>query len=416
MREVVLNTLRKRLQAYHSGLNQAIFGLALLGGIVAIHLAIQQGRGFDRGCLGFSGLEAGQMAFDCSTVVSSQAGTLFGGSNIIWGLGFYFLVAVLTFAIFWVGSIWRTWIHGVRLGSLALGFLYSGYLVYVQVGVLGALCIPCLASAAVTVLLFGLQGAALWIDDQSTETTMTSRVFKRDLTVYVYLVALAAVLVGTDFVYFNALAPAEEERAKTHAEQFSGAACQLDRGTDAVEDEGSPLVDFQDVTEGPSDASVTIIEYFDPNCPHCKDFHETMNQLVSEYEEDVRFVFKPFPLRGSSLPEIQALYIAHQEGKFFEMLDAQYERQDRSGITEADLRDIATEIGMNPDVLTSRIDAEKHREKVLAQRKRAVSVGVKSTPTVLVNGHFVESRSLECMKVFIERAREGKLGQSGPSS
>lgn len=416
MQEVVLDTLRKRLQAYHSALNQAIFGFALLGGLVVIHLAIQQGRGFDRGCLGFSGLEAGQMAFDCSTVVSSQAGTLFGVSNIIWGLGFYIFIAALTFAIFWVTSIWRAWIQGVRLSSLVLGLLYSGYLVYVQMGVIGALCIPCLASAAVTALLFGLQGAVFWIDDQPTDTTMPPRVFKRDLTVYVYLLALTAVLVGTDLTYFNALAPVEEERARAHAEQFSGAACQLDRSSDAIEDNGNSLIDFQDVTQGPSDASVTIIEYFDPNCPHCKDFHETMNQLVSEYQQDVRFVFKPFPLRGSSLPEIQALYIAHQEGKFFEMLDAQYERQDQSGITEADLREIAAEIGMNPDVLISRIDAEKHREKVLAQRKRAVSIGVDSTPTVLVNGHFVESRSLECMKVFIERAREGKLGQSGPSS
>jgi protein-disulfide isomerase len=155
---------------------------------------------------------------------------------------------------------------------------------------------------------------------------------------------------------------------------------------------------------------VTVIEYFDPNCPHCKDFHQIMKTLVEAHRDDVRFVFKPFPLRRSSLPEIQALYVAHQEGKFSEMLDAQYARQSRSGIGKRDLRDVASEIGMNPDVLLSRIEQGKYRQKILAQRKKAINIGVESTPTVLVNGYFVKTRTPECMNTFIERAKNGTLG------
>jgi protein-disulfide isomerase len=391
-----------------------MFGLSLLGILTVTHLSIQQGRNFDRGCFGFSGLDAGQMAFDCSAVLSSGASTFLGLSNITWGLGFYLFVAVVTFALFQVRSFWRRWIHGVRAGGLTAGIVYSGYLVYVQVSTLDALCALCLVSAGLAAVLFGIQVALLSID-QST-ATMTSRLFKRDLTVYVYLLAVAAVLVGADLTYFNALVPADEERARIQKEQYSGAACQLDQSTAPVENNGAPLVDFQDVTKGPSDAPVTVIEYFDPNCPHCKTFHETMKALVAEYEDQVRFVFKPFPLRGPSLPETQALYIANQEGKFFEMLEAQYARQSRSGITDRDLRAIAGEIGMNADVLLSRIDQNKYREKIVTQRKKAMQVGVESTPSVLVNGHFVESRSLECMKVFIKRAQEGKLGGASSSS
>jgi protein-disulfide isomerase len=241
---------------------------------------------------------------------------------------------------------------------------------------------------------------------------MTDRLFKRDLTAYVYAVAIAAVLIGADLTYFNALKPATEEAAAAHEEQYTGAACKLDAQKDPVDDPSS-LVSFQDITKGASDVSVTIVEYFDPNCPHCKTFHEeTMKALVSEYGDQVRFVFKPFPLRGSSLPEVQALYVAHQEGKFSEMLSAQYARQSRTGISEQDLQAIASEIGMNPDVLMSRIDQNEYREQILKQRKKAISIGVNSTPTVLVNGHFVGSRSLECMKMFIQRAQKGTLGES----
>jgi protein-disulfide isomerase len=70
---------------------------------------------------------------------------------------------------------------------------------------------------------------------------------------------------------------------------------------------------------------------------------------------------------------------------------------------------------MNPDVLISRIEQNKYRGQIVAQRKKAGQIGVNSTPTVLVNGHFLGSRSPECLRMFIERAQDGKLG-TGSSS
>lgn len=408
------DAFRKRLASYHTRWDLALFGLSLLGMLGVVHLYIQQQRNFDRGCFGFSDLHSEQMAFDCSAVVSSGAGTFLGLSNITWGLGFYLGVAALTFAIFWLNRRGRLWVHGARAVLLSAGVLYSGYLVYVQLAVLETLCALCLMSAVVVAGLAVIQAIMLSTDLESSETDMSSRLFKRDLTMYVYLAAFAAVLVGADFTYFEALAPSSERADTAYEQEHTGAACQLDPEKERV-DNPSSLVNFQDVTRGPSDASVTVIEYFDPNCPHCKTFHETMKPLVSEYEDEVRFVFKPFPLRGSSMPEIQALYVAHQEGKFFEMLEAQYARQSRTGITEQDLQEIASEIGMNSDVLMSRIAQDKYRTQVIEQRKRAIDIGVSSTPTVLVNGAFVGSRSAECMGIYIERAMEGKLGEVASS-
>jgi uncharacterized membrane protein/predicted DsbA family dithiol-disulfide isomerase len=408
----VFDPLLKRLLSYAPVLNKALFGMSLLGVLTVTHLSIQKGRDFDRGCLGFAGLDSSEMVFNCSAVVSSGAGTFLGLSNITWGLGFYIGVAVLTFAIFRVGGTARTWLHGARLAGLTGGVLYSGYLVYVQVGVIGTLCALCLVSAGLAVLLFGTQVAVLFTDDPTSETTMTSRLFKRDLTVYVYLVAFTTVLVGADLTYFNALTPTGDGQEQALRGQVSEAACELDPNVEPVENNGGSLVNFQDIRKGPSDASVTIVEYFDPNCPHCKTFHETMKTLVAEYEEKVQFVYKPFPLRRSSIPEIQALYVAYQQGKFTEMLDAQYARQSRSGISKRDLQAIASEIDMNSEVLMSRIEQGKYRKKIVMQYKKATEIGVNSTPMVLVNGHFVEgrSRSLECMRTFIQRAQEGSLG------
>jgi protein-disulfide isomerase/uncharacterized membrane protein len=379
----------------------------MLGVLTVVHLAIQEARGFDRGCFGVSGAEAGTLGFDCSTVVSSGAGTLFGLSNITWGIGFYGAVAVLTLIVFGMPPRWRRWVQGARAGLIVAGMGYSAYLVYVQVGVLGTLCALCLLSALLTALLFAVQLTVMFRPSPSGESTLSTRLFKRDVVTYVYLVALTAVLVGADLTYFAGLPPAESERGTAQERRFSGAACQLDLQKDPVDVSG--LVNSQDLSRGASAADVTVIEYFDPNCPHCKAVHETMKTLVSEHGDDVRFVFKPFPLRGTSLPELQALYVADRQGKFAEMLDAQYAHQSPSGIDVSDLRAIAEEIDMPPDALLSPVENDEYRQRVLEERTRALKLGIESTPTILVNGHFVGSRSLECMQTFIERAKDGKL-------
>jgi len=409
----LLSSLNSHLGSYQSAWERSLFGVSMLGLLTVVHLAIQKARDFDRGCFGVSGIESGLPGFDCSVVVSSGAGTLLGASNTTWGLGFYGAVAVLTLVVFGVSPRLRQWVHAVRVGLIAGGTGYAGYLLYVQVSVLGTLCALCLVSAVLTALLFVGQMFIILRTRRSSEPPPSIRLFKRDLVTYVYLAALTAVLVGADLSYFEDLSPAASDPTTARERQFRGAACRLDPQKNPVDP--ARLVSGEDVTQGPPDAPVTVIEYFDPNCPDCKTFHETMDTLVTDYEDDVQFVFKPFPLRGSSLPEIQALYVAEQEGAFFEMLAAQYVRQNPSGLDTQDLRSIAEEIGMSPDVLLSEVKSDAYRRRVLEQRKRALSIGVESTPTVLVNGHFVGSRSLECMQTFIERAKKGRLAPATSS-
>jgi predicted DsbA family dithiol-disulfide isomerase len=339
--------------------------------------------------------------------VSSSAGTLFGLSNIPLGLGFYGVVAVLTVAIFGLGPRWRRWVHAARVILLAVGTGYAGYLVYVQIGVLGTVCGLCLVSMTFTAGLLIGQGTIILRAPRTGDAPLSPRLFRRDLLAYVYLTALAAVLIGADLVYFDPLLPVQAEQTTVHDRQFGGAACQLDPAHESIDP--ARLVHARDLRRGAPDAAVTVIEYFDPNCPRCKAVHETMTTLVSRHEDEVRFVFKPFPMQGSSLPEIQALYVADQQGKFFEMLRAQYARQRQSGIDTEDLRAIAREIGIDPEGLVSRIENDAYRQHVLEQRKRALEVGVESPPTVLIDGHVVGSRSLECMETFIARAKRGAL-------
>lgn len=407
----VVRVLRERLRGYRPRLERFVFGLSLLGMLDVAHLFIQQQRAFEGGCLGLSTLGSGASPFDCAAVTAGPGSELLGVSNITWGFGFYLSIGLLTVLLFWAEPHIRAWVQGVRVGALTGGFSYSIYLTYLQIGPLETLCLLCLGSALIVTCLFGLQAAALVPSASSTPDSMSPRSMKRQIAVFVYFLAAGIVLVGADLVYFDATdALSSSSTAPTSAASPPPAQCELDTSKSPVDNQGRSLINFQDITKGSGDSGVTVIEYFDPNCPHCKDFHQVMKQLVADHGEEVRFVYKPFPLRQSSLPEIQALYVAAQSGKFTEMLDGQYARQNRSGISMSDLQSIASEIDMDPEVLSNRIEQNEYRDQVLQQRKRAVKIGVDSTPTVLVNGHFVATRTQDCLNTFIEQAKSGTLG------
>ncbi len=405
----LVQTLRERLRGYRPRLEATVFGLSLLGVLDVVHLLIQKRRIFEDGCLGGSAFGGGPSIFDCAAVTTGTGSKLLGVPNTTWGLGFYGMVGVLTVAVFWVAPRVREWVHGARVGLLTGGIAYSAYLTYLQFGSLKALCLLCLGSALVTTLLFAGQVALLASSPTAPPDSMSSRLVKRQVALFVYLVAAAAVLVGTDLVYFDETSAAAPQ-ARSASESAASAQCELDDSKTPLQDQGSSLVGFQDITEGSNASGVTVVEYFDPNCPHCKDFHQVMKKVVEAHRDEVRFVYKPFPLRRTSLPEIQALYVAAQSDKFSEMLEAQYARQGPGGIVMKDLRAIAKEIGLDPNVLNKRLEQNEYRNQVLQQRKQAVKIGVDSTPTVLINGHFVESRTQECLNTFIEQAKSGTLG------
>jgi protein-disulfide isomerase/uncharacterized membrane protein len=410
-------------------LNRVMLGMAGLGLLLVTHLMVQQQQNFANGCLGVTTPAAFESAFNCQAVAESSAGTFLGLSNVAWGYGFYGAVVLLSVGLLVLPAL-RRYVHGARVIVLGGGLLYSIYLSYVQVAVLDALCALCLASAVLVAALTALQGAALVLPLRPTEP-MSARSKKREFALLAYLSALVVVLAGADLVYFSAPASAHTASAHTTATPAAttaapaearasaspappapdtNAACRLDKSRGPVADWQS-LVNMQDPMTGDPSAPVTLIEYFDPNCPHCADFHAVAKSVEAEHEGTLRVVYKPFPLRASSLPEIQALYAAAQEGKFLEMLEAQFARQDGT-VTTREVETIASEIGMNAETLMTRIESDRYRPYILEQRQKAIDLGISSTPTVLINGHFVESRSADCLTQFIQQAKEGSLSAS----
>ncbi|MES3629833.1 MAG: vitamin K epoxide reductase family protein [Longimonas sp.] len=393
-------------KTYRPWLERTLFGLSMLGMLIVVHLALQEQRGFDRGCLGLTD-GAAATTFDCAAVVGSDAGALFGVSNVVWGFLFYAAIAVITFLVVRASAAQRPVVAKLRAGLLGTGVLYTGYLMYVQFVQLDAFCALCLASATVVVTMAAAVALPL-LSSTSSSKPMSDTTRRSEYKFLGILVAAAVVLMGADVAYFTQTAPQSHLPAEfTSASVDVPEECRFDAEKQPLQNWES-LVRDDDPIKGTPDAPVTIIEFFDPNCPHCATMHEVLEVVKEQNSDRARFVSKPFPLWEYSVPQIEALYAAAEVDKFHEMLDMQYDNQRSGGLSETQLRAIAERIDMDPDLVSAHIEDDRHVRRIMHQRQQGIAAGVSSTPTVLINGHFVapQSRSPECFDAFISAAHD----------
>src|SRR3989338_8524554 len=94
-----------------------------------------------------------------------------------------------------------------------------------------------------------------------------------------------------------------------------------------------PAVAEDDHATGPANAKITVIEFSDIQCPFCQRFHPTLQQLMAEYPNDIKWVYKHFPL-SSIHPNAQSAAeasecLAEQLGDegFFDYLEALFAKQ-----------------------------------------------------------------------------------------
>ena len=199
--------------------------------------------------------------------------------------------------------------------------------------------------------------------------------------------------------------------ASVSATRFVGDDAGLARSTDECSyNEEIPLVEdymsvvsIADPYKGNLDASVTVIEFFDPNCPHCASFHPVMKQVIEDSGNHARFFMIPFPLWQYSLLQTEALYVAAQGGKYFEMLEAQYANQKQGGMSMDEILVLASDIGMDQEVFRSRLEQGLNQRMILERRRDIAEMGVRGTPSVMINGRFVasDSKSRICLNEMI---------------
>jgi len=150
-------------------------------------------------------------------------------------------------------------------------------------------------------------------------------------------------------------------------------------------------VDDTDLVRGATNAKVTIIEYSDLECPFCKRFHPTLRRVLEEYPDDVRWVYRHFPiqqLHSKAPAEANAVECAGEQGKAWELLDLIFEiTPGNNGLDLETLPALAQQVGV-ADIDTFKICVEtgKYADEVEADLADAALAGGRGTPYSVIIG------------------------------
>ncbi len=132
-------------------------------------------------------------------------------------------------------------------------------------------------------------------------------------------------------------------------------------------------------------APVTLYEFSDFQCPHCKTAAPMLKKAVEESNGKAKLVFKQYPLPGHprAREAAKAAVAAQKQGKFWEMHDLLFENQD--DLQRANFDDYAKKIGLDLGRFKADMASKETEKKIDADVAEGKKAGVDSTPSIYVN-------------------------------
>lgn len=166
-----------------------------------------------------------------------------------------------------------------------------------------------------------------------------------------------------------------------------------------------PEVNNKDHFEGKDSATITIAEYGDYQCPHCAHAYPVIKEIQQAFGDQIKFVFRNFPLQESHEFAFTAALAAEAAGlqdKFWEMHDAIYENQYR--ISDELFEELAETIGLDVEQFNLDIKADEVKQKVEDDFESGIRSGVNGTPSFYVNGTKFDGGAEDLFEMLKESA------------
>lgn len=155
-----------------------------------------------------------------------------------------------------------------------------------------------------------------------------------------------------------------------------------------------------DKSKGEGSAAVTVVVYGDYQCPACKRFvDDAERQLEEGYvsKGQVRLAFRHMAFLGNeSRWAAEGSECANEQGRFWDYHDRLYERQEGENVgtfSKENLQQFAAELGLNATQFNQCLASGQYMAKVQQETAEGRNNGVRSTPTVFVNGQLIDGGS-----------------------
>jgi thiol-disulfide isomerase/thioredoxin len=152
----------------------------------------------------------------------------------------------------------------------------------------------------------------------------------------------------------------------------------------------TPRVPRFDLAAAPSKGNqagrITVVEFVDYECPHCKQAQALLAQVVAEYANDVKVYFKHFPLSSHSNARLAAegAVAAHKQGKFWPYDEKVWANSEN--LTPAALEKAAKAAGADVARWRGDMESDAVKNRVQADKSEGSDLGISATPSIYING------------------------------
>lgn len=301
----------------------------------------------------------------CDVARASSYSHLWGLPLPLFGVAMYGVLALLAVGESLGGSILYPVIRYAMLVISGAGFVASLALSGIEAFVLHAWCAWCVLSAVVVTLIlilaiYGVARPRPPLDDASALRAV------RGQFVLFIIALIAGSAAFARLSHSGEMAPAKPVSEATLEERL------VRPGSHATGDLNSP---------------VTVVEFGDFECPMCGLAQKTVDQMLKDYGDKIRFVFRQYPLvhaHSQAEKAAEASECAAEQGKFWQAEKLFYQKQ--SDLSVKALKGYAQQLGLDTNKFDECLSSGAMAARVQQDMADGNAVGVVGTPTFFV-GH-----------------------------
>lgn len=170
--------------------------------------------------------------------------------------------------------------------------------------------------------------------------------------------------------------------------------------------------------QGKNSAGITLVEYGDYQCPFCEQYYTTVKLVQAEFNDQIQFQFRNFPLTSlhqNAFAAARAAEAASLQGKFWEMHDTLYEARNYqvwSGAKDPNplFISFAQQLGLKTDQFKTDFASGKVNDLINADQAEGTKLGITGTPTFFLNGKKTEIGNSPANFEKVIRAELAKKG------
>lgn len=325
------------------------------------------------------GLCDAHRSFDCQSAIDSEFSTLFGIPISLLGLAFY--ASILALAIFESPKI-RMSSNPFRPAAIAtvtfgLGVAYSIFLAIVSMVEVGSICPFCAMLYVVNIV--GFVASCFWAG-MSPRDVVKGQVGDTD-AFFNGWTGLFALAFGVVLMVGMILVEGEIDNRVAEEEAMAEEVADIAQDVDAEDYRSGEAP-----AKGPEDAPVHIVEFSNFTCPFCGQLAGVLEQIVDEFEDEVRVEFRHFPLdtHGMAHEAARSAHCADEQGRFWEMHGLLF--ANLGDYSSQDLPAMAEEAGLDVAEFESCVDDPATRARIDEDVTTGRNLGIRGTPTFFVNG------------------------------